>query len=83
MRKICVITVFIAFFIMSSGNSAFAAIPEPAPRPAPRVQEAQGKDTFDSERALKELRAQYPNLKIPASSDVQWIGSSPKKTAKK
>ena len=77
MRKICVMTVFIAFFIMSSGKFAFAAIPEPAPRPAPgkpsSSREAQGKDTFDSERALKELRAQYPNLKIPASSDVQWI----------
>jgi type IV secretion system protein VirB9 len=72
MKKVFALTCVIA--VLQSG-AAFAAIPEPAPRPAPReqAQEKQEKDVFDSDKALKKLREQYPNLKIPASSDVQWI----------
>jgi type IV secretion system protein VirB9 len=71
MKKIFVLACIAAIL---QSNSAFAAIPEPAPREFSQASpKAQEKNAFDSDRALKELREQYPSLKIPASSDVQWI----------
>jgi type IV secretion system protein VirB9 len=68
MKKIFVLTCVVAVL---QSHSAFAAIPRPAPRESlPKTRETDG---FDAERELRKLREQFPDLKIPASSDVQWI----------
>jgi type IV secretion system protein VirB9 len=67
MRKIFVLACIIAVL---QSDAAFAAISKPAPR-LPR--ETREVTLPDPDRALEKLREQYPNLQIPASSDIRWI----------
>jgi type IV secretion system protein VirB9 len=67
MRKIFVLTCIIAALQSLQSNVAFAAIPKSAPRPAREV------IMPNPDKALEKLREQYPNLQIPASSDIRWI----------
>ena len=67
MRKLFVLTFIIALL---QSDAAFAAIPKAAPR-LPR--ETREVTLPDPNRALEKLREQYPNLNIPASSDIRWI----------
>jgi type IV secretion system protein VirB9 len=64
MKKIFVLACAAAVL---QSDAALAAIPKPAPRAAREVK------LLDPDKALEKLREQYPNLEIPASSDIRWI----------
>jgi type IV secretion system protein VirB9 len=67
MKKIFVLACITAIL---QNDAAFAAIPKPAPR---LPQETREVKLPDPDKALEKLREQYPNLQIPASSDIRWI----------
>jgi type IV secretion system protein VirB9 len=70
MRKIFVLTCII---VVLKNESAFAAIPKPAPRPSLETRDTRETSRPEPYRELEKLREQYPNLMIPASPDIRWI----------
>lgn len=74
----------VLLFTALGADVALGAIPKPAPRPQQRAAQKSQKERnqnqkqkkpsgTEADRTLEELRQQYPNLIIPASTDVQWI----------
>lgn len=75
MKRVLFITVFVLFGITSLVGvvPAFGAIPQPKARPEVRKAQEEAKQQKAVDNSLEELRRKYPNLNIPASTDVQWV----------